>query len=71
MKMSFEIIKESRDAFKRRLALVLYLNLEFYLRLADTAEVLDVMERRCHADTAAGDDRHSKFHLVKTIVDEL
>ena len=69
--MSFAIVEEGRDAFKGWLALVLYLNLEFYLCLANTTKVLDVMERRCHADATACDNRHSEFHLVKAIVDEL
>ena len=66
-----EVIKECCNAFKGRLALVLNLDSELYLCLADAAEILDIVEDGLHADRASCDYRHTEFHLVKTVIHEL
>lgn len=44
--MSIEVVEERCDTFKSGLALSFYFYFEFYFRLADTSEVLDIVQFR-------------------------
>ena len=66
----FEIVEEGCDALQSGLALALYLYLELDFSLADTTQVLDVVQLGDQSHATARDDGLSEAHVVHAVVDQ-
>ena len=65
-----EIVEELGNTRKSWLALTFYLDGKLDAGLADTTEILNLMECCHEANTRTGDDRLTETHLIHTIVYE-
>ena len=66
----FEIVEEGCDALQSGLALTLNLDLELDFSLADTTQVLDVVQLGNQSYATACDNGLTEAHVVHAVVDQ-